>query len=54
MALSMSSAVAMPSYSTKIASLISGISTRLTMNPGTSRDTTVSFPNFTASARVVS
>ena len=51
MAWSMSSGEAMPSFSTKIASLIHGISTLLVMNPGTSAELTVSLPKLTARLR---
>ena len=51
-AVSMSSAVPRPSISAKQASLSIGMRMRLTMKPGTSLETTVVLPIFSASARV--
>ena len=52
MAVSMSSAEARPSCTAKQASFSIGMRIRLTMNPGMSRERTVVFPIFSASARV--
>lgn len=53
MDLSMSSLVASPSYKANMASLMYGMSNRLTMNPGISAETVLVFPIRSASSLVV-